>query len=64
MALEKWGPHYKTLQNLSVSTHLNLGLTEPSIWGHLAAGNCKHCGHLQYFAEKPQGRTLNESLTS
>ena len=32
------------------------------MWGHLAAGNYKNCGHTQYFEEKPQGRALNASL--
>lgn len=26
---------------------------------HLAVGNCKNCGHLQYFAEKPKGGALD-----
>ena len=30
--------------------------------GHLAAGNCKYCRHMQYIAEKPQSRILNASM--
>ena len=32
---------------------LEMGVT---FQGNLAVGNCKRCGHIQYFMDKPQDR--------
>ena len=64
MVPQKWGPHYKMLVLLTfVSYHLVISEINQALnMGQLTTGNCKSCGHLQHFAEKPQGRTLNVSL--
>ena len=65
MASGKWGgPTLQNVGSMNFSSYhfLKSRLIKPKIWGHLAAGNCKSCGHTQCFAEKLQGRALNASL--